>query len=1413
MQPGETVGGRFVIERIAGSGGMGTVFRARDIQTGGPVAVKVLNSRGEQEIARFLREADVLFALHHARIVRYVAHGATRAAELYLVTEWLDGEDLEQRLARGVLTVAETITVGLGVAEALVAAHRRGVIHRDIKPSNIFLVEGKVDGVKILDFGIAHLAARAPTAHALTQTGMLLGTPGYMSPEQARGETQITAQSDVFSLGCVLFKCLTGQRAFAGVEMLAVLLKVVFEEPPRVHDLNADVPDPVDDLVGRMLSKVPSNRPADGEALIHALAAIELRQADSAPRTVRMRLHLTDSERRVMCVVLARSRDDLGLESTRILAAPGDSAEVAPQAPDSLRTAPTLVIDSRNSPQQSTLPLAPAPAIPPDTSGSSPACLVGQSYDPSGGADDALDSTRIDASSPAALVTPVEQWRAALEAAIAPYRAKLAILVDGSLLVTVADIGTFTDQASCAGRAALALHAALPRATVVLVAGRGEVHARLPVGEVIDRGVAMLRCEEPSAEGKETSATTTPRRATGGTIELRPAIPVVHPVLVRIDEVIAGLLAPSFEVGGDEDGLYLLRERDVEVTRTLLGRPTPCVGRERELATIQAIFAEVVSEPAARAVRVIGAAGIGKSRLQQELVSQLRAQNVALELWMSRGDPMRAGSPFGVLAPALRRAAGILEGEPLPLRRRKLRARAGRHLSGDTLARVTEFLGELIGTPFPEEESLLLKAAREDPILMGDQMRRAFEDLVAAECAAQPVLMVLEDLEWGDLVSLQFIDSVLRNLADRPILVLAVARPEIDQIFPNLWAGRSLTDIKLAGLTRRGSERLVHEVLGDSVDPGTVERIIALTGGNAFYLEELIRAVAEGKGTELPDTVLAMVQARLAELTVEKRRVLRAASVLGQVFWHGGVLTLLGGKYTLPYLRSMLDDLAERELIQRRPDTRFPHQQEFAFRHALVREAAYSMLTDTDRALGHRLAGAWLEGAGESNGAVLAEHFERGEQPVHAASAFRRAAEQALGGDDLSAALAWADRGIRCANSAGIANANAANLDALRLIKVEAHRWRGEFTLSESHAVEAIEGLTRGSRDWYIAAGEIAMLSGRLGHDDKLHAIGRELFDLWSDGAESAQIIATARAANILLLGGGYVLAEALLDRMKRLQLREKDPRATAHIHHALARRALVNGDLGIYIHHTIVAAGCCEQVGDLRRMCTIQGNLGYAQMEVGAYDLAERVLREALATAERLGLPNLVANTKQNLGLVLARRGALDEALRVETEALEMASSQDDHRLVGSARSYLATILHLRGALDEAERQAEAAVSTLSIAPPVRAHALATLASIRLAMGKTSEALRDATETRGILDMLGGIEVGEALIRLVHAEALGASGDHDAALKAITDAATRLRARADKLDGALREGFLTRIPENARTLALVRAWTPAPVI
>ena len=190
----------------------------------------------------------------------------------------------------------------------------------------------------------------------------------------------------------------------------------------------------------------------------------------------------------------------------------------------------------------------------------------------------------------------------------------------------------------------------------------------------------------------------------------------------------------------------------------------------------------------ARAVIVSAPVGMGKSRLRQELLRRLAERGAEggppVEVWLARGDPMAQGSPFRMVAQAVRRATGLLDGETLNVRRWKIRARVARRLSGADAGRVSEFLGEVCGVPFPDEGSVQLRAARQDPVRMGDQMYRAFEDFMAAECAARPVLVVLEDLHWGDLPSVQWFDAALRNLRDRPLMVLALARPEVFDVFP-----------------------------------------------------------------------------------------------------------------------------------------------------------------------------------------------------------------------------------------------------------------------------------------------------------------------------------------------------------------------------------------------------------------------------------------------------------------------------------------------------------------------------------------------------------------------------------------------------------------------------------------------------
>ncbi len=266
VREGDILDGRFELGRVAASGGMGVVFRGLDRQTGALVAVKTL--RDTEGAERFRREVQVLSRLRHPGIVAYLGHGLA-GGEMYLVMEWLEGEDLANRLAGADVSVEEALSVGVQIASALAAAHAQGIVHRDIKPSNVFLADFRLDRLKLLDYGIA----RHGGAATLTELGTVLGTPAFMSPEQARGDRDIDARADVYALGALLFRCLTGRAPFEAEGREALLSAVLHRPAPRVSDLTP-VPRTLDELVARMLDKDPRRRPADGRAALAELSAV-----------------------------------------------------------------------------------------------------------------------------------------------------------------------------------------------------------------------------------------------------------------------------------------------------------------------------------------------------------------------------------------------------------------------------------------------------------------------------------------------------------------------------------------------------------------------------------------------------------------------------------------------------------------------------------------------------------------------------------------------------------------------------------------------------------------------------------------------------------------------------------------------------------------------------------------------------------------------------------------------------------------------------------------------------------------------------------------------------------------------------------------------------------------------------------
>jgi tetratricopeptide (TPR) repeat protein len=1302
MQPGDVLGERFELEARAGSGGMGEVFRARDRTSGEAVAVKVLLSVRSPDQARFAREATMLAELVHSGIVRYIEHDLSPSGPPYLVMEWLEGEDLSARVRRGALTVEETVTLGVQVTQALSVAHARGVVHRDLKPSNLFLVGREVRQVKVLDFGIARLG----DATRMTETGTVVGTPGYMAPEQVQSGGEIDARADVFALGCVLFECLTGAPLFTGEHFMAVLAKILFEEVPRLYSRRPDAPGALDALIARMLAKDRDGRPRDAMAVASALAALGEEAPPSSeampPSLGGLDTALTGSERRVLSVVLL-----------------GGYAEPADDA--------ALMFDD---------------------------------------------------------ATP-SMSEGALRQAVEAHGGDLGLLADGSVIVMFADPSAIaTDQAAQAARVALALHTLAPERPIALATGRAEVAGKLPVGEVIERAARMVVNLETSPEGALAAGAARP---------------------VAIDAVTGGLLDPHFEVVEGAQGLELHGEQGpAEGARTLLGKPTSCVGRDWELSALEALWTECMEESLSRAVLVTAPAGMGKSRLAYEFVCRVRQRGQEVAIWSGRVDSLQAGSAFGLLGQALRGALGIQDGAPLAARRQKLGARVAEHVAESDRQWVTEFLGELVGTPFPDEQSVPLRAARQDAQLMGDQMCSAWLEFLHAETATHPVLLLLEDLHWGDLPTVRFIDTALREMSGQPFLVLALARPEVHESFPKLWMERRIQEVRLKELSRKASAWLVREVLGDSVGAETVDRIVTQAEGHAFYLEELIRAVAEGKGTALPETVLAMVEARLAALPGEARRVLRAASVFGEVLWSGGVAQLLGG--TLPRranrTEGWLSFLVEREVLVRRLESPFPGEQEFAFRHALLREGAYAMLTEEDRTLGHRLAGEWLSQREEGDAIVLAEHFERGKDPARAASSYLRAAEQAHRGEDEDAVIARARRGLMCNP-----------LDELRAsllgLLCEAYVWRNEMSTVAPYAEEVIRLAEPGSAPWARAVQAKIIIAASAGMAGEFMATVDILRSADPrPGAVAAVALTLAIAVYYLDLQMQFELATIVLERLHAIveSTGEREPIAWAwmSMNHA-HREAWAHDDPWSGLCWSEVARSSFEQTNQKRHVPFAQLFLGMNLWFLGSHARAERELRSAINSERSFGTVSGALFLVQ----VLAESGALEDAYLLADRMLETGKARQDPMDEGRGRWALAEVLHRRGDLDAAEREARAACELLATVPLDQFSATVTLAAVLLAQGRAREALATAEEAmaRSASMPTCGMFRG-ALLRLVRAEALLATGDHDGARVAIVTARACLLTNADKIgDPAYRKSFLENVPENARTLALARAW------
>lgn len=1226
LNSGSILDDRFLIDGTIGAGGMGAVFKAHDLRTDAVVAVKVMHRvlNDPKSAQRFRRESEALSTLHHPGIVGYVAHGVTAHGVAYLAMEWLEGEELRHAIARGPLAIADVMTILEHTAAALDAAHRVGLVHRDLKPSNLFLVGGKFNQLKLLDFGIARRVTRDAS---LTAAGVILGTPEYMAPEQARGQQDVAPSADVFSAACVAYECLTGRAPFAAAQLPAVLAKILFEEARPVQELRIDVPSALADLLARMLAKDERLRPRDGATLMEELQWV--REAMEGRRT------LTGSHK-----------------------APTASIEMQPI---------TVILALAGTPGQ------PQATHPGDTM--------------------ALSERGIE-------LTLQDLTR---------HGARASFLADGSLVVGLLHRETVRDLASVAAHYALRLQRDWPDRHIALATGKGGMRAYVPFGAAVDRAADLIRRygAGPWPDGAATTATPCP----------------------LLDDATAGLLDRRFRTAKvGPDAFRLLTEEAAERAPGIEADAAThlCVGRERELAALLSEFSECFEDGVSRVVVLRGAPGIGKTQLLHEFVARLRLRHEeVLQLHVS-GTLTEHEVPYAVCVALLGR---LVECAPMQLPDLFAPPLAGLPVQND----LRTALSVLCKLPLPPQQEARAMLLRQDTDDLARRASRGLASFLRARAAQRATLITLDNLQWIDNESLRVLDAMMAELSDMSLLVLAVGRtaPQSSQPQP-LWR-RAHMNHDLGPLSRRACETLAAKLLAQvpEVDPTAPAFAVEYCEGNPLILRELVRAIADGKQSEVPESVLAILQARLMQIDAAERAVLRAASVYGETFWARGIRAILPVEQLSQDLNKLLHALEERDVIARNPSSRLRGDAEYRFRQKLLRDAAYGLLSPADQAAGHLAAAQYLESAGETDPTRLAPHFYQGGSAGRAAVYYAEAAQIAYQNYDLEGALLHSERGASCTTDTQL-------LQKLRSVRALVYFWHGQLDLAQRLAVEIAGQVEAGGELWYRAQMMRLLVAAiEAPWEAQLALMGQVAAATAAPVAIGAAVEAMAVAAVLCALQGEQSLNQMYVKQAwhtaEPLLAIDSDLRGCLHLCQCVTD-LLYSTDAASPTLQGDAARSEFDQTGNLRGLVLAYVALGGSALSAGDLRGAEELLREAHSMAEGLGGGLLQNITDSLLARVLGGTGTPQQ----QQAALEIAHSLLSDSVPPLLRAYVRmalTRVHLAAAeyaAAESELQRASMVLGSRALDVLALHTL--LLKLHLGEGRVDRAQRDAAVLRDTL-------------------------------------------------------------------------------
>jgi class 3 adenylate cyclase len=757
-----------------------------------------------------------------------------------------------------------------------------------------------------------------------------------------------------------------------------------------------------------------------------------------------------------------------------------------------------------------------------------------------------------------------------------------------------------------------------------------------------------------------------------------------------------------------------------DVTRT---HSTPLVGRELEKTLLIGTFERSAQQRSCQLVTIIGEPGVGKSRLCAELLQHIEERPDLIFWRQGRSLPYGEGIAFWALGEIVKAECGILESDSPE----EAAAKLGRALREDDQDRVwlTARLAPLVGAPAEP-------ASQEESFT-------AWRRFLEALAAQSPTVLVFEDLHWADDALLTFLEHLADWSQGVPLLLLCTARPELQEQHPTWAAGlRNATTINLAPLTDEETARLIATLLERAVLPAeTQQALLERAGGNPLYAEEFVRLLADREQQnemmeEMPDSVQALIAARLDTLSQERKSLLQDAAVVGKVFWAGALAAM--GDRELSEIEQALHELSRKELVRRSATSSMQDEVEYGFWHLLVRDVCYAQIPRAARAARHRAAATWLEQqAGERAddlADVLAYHYLQALELVRAAGQGAAAEELeesairylALAGERaLALDIERAEQSL----AEALALAPAGHPERARLLERWAQAAQQQGRLQEAkEALEEALGLYREQRE-DVAAGRVltalCIALGTLGDPRQEEAITEALALLGAQPPGPELVASYAELARFHALGAAYPEAIAAAERALALAAELGLPESARALGYRGEARSYLGERQGLEDMRRALALALAQVQG--RPAAVLYNNLAVVSWQYEGPQAALAACREGIDFCERRGIAEVALGIAAQSVTYLAERGLAEQAL-AEAEPLAERLQAADHVFFVEPLSVQLHLLAERGVHEHAPAADElVARARESGEPQMSANAFAAAVPLLLAQGRTREA------------------------------------------------------------------------------------------